>query len=56
MGTLVVCWGIIMTMVSFAEYLLFWDLPLRYLTVSKGGVVQNFGGLVAVRFLLGIFE
>lgn len=35
MGTLVICWGIVMTFT---------------------GVVQSFGGLVATRFLLGIFE
>ncbi|KAJ5630468.1 uncharacterized protein N7484_010568 [Penicillium longicatenatum] len=35
LGTLIICWGIIMTLT---------------------GVVQNFGGLVAVRILLGIFE
>jgi MFS family permease len=35
MGTLVVSWGIVMTLT---------------------GVVQNFGGLLATRFLLGVFE
>lgn len=35
MGTIVVCWGIVMTFT---------------------GVVQSFGGLVATRFILGIFE
>ena len=34
-GTLIVCWGTIMTLT---------------------GVVQSFGGLVATRFLLGVFE
>ena len=35
MGTLVLCWGTVMTFT---------------------GVVQSFGGLVATRFLLGLFE
>lgn len=35
LGTLIVCWGIIMTLT---------------------GVVQNFGGLLVVRILLGVFE
>ncbi|KAK4954539.1 hypothetical protein LTR10_007970 [Elasticomyces elasticus] len=35
MGTLVTCWGIVMTLT---------------------GVVKSFGGLIATRFLLGVFE
>ncbi|KAK3616692.1 hypothetical protein LTR56_025795 [Elasticomyces elasticus] len=35
MGTLVLCWGIVMTLT---------------------GVVKSFGGLIATRFLLGVFE